>query len=566
MRKKVAYLILLGIFSLFSFSFGEKFENCSNYFKNEEFLKAKRCFYKVKDTDLNPYKQYYLNLISQIYEQNEKPIKQETAIKNYYYLSKTARAFYSKKYEIAKKYLKKINPKSLDEDDIPFYIYLKANILQDKNLKKTLATKYTYNRAYGYKTFLEIYQTLSQEELWQAVKTLISRRMYIRAEGILPLIKDSDKKTYYLLFIYVKTNRYNQAKKLLEIINPKTKWYLAGLSVLAYYSKDWNERKMLFDKLLKTKNEKYIHKVATFLAKKAFHYKKLQDFYFYKRYMPLDEAKVWYEFLYKYFFISQKDAFKYLSKNSKYIHNKNKLNYWLYLSSKDKKYLNLVKNSQKLDFYKIIAGGENNFKPKYLIAKTLKKEYKLVKKLKQIGLYDKAYEEANYLYKRKKEIKQIYTVMPEVVVKDLKEEYRFIKPFGKLDPLVYATMKQESLFYYKAISVSNAVGLMQFIPSTAYWVAKVRRDKSFDITKMFIPEVSIDYGKWYLNYLLKKFKGNKFYAISSYNGGEANVKKVLKRFKPKNIAEFIETHPFDETRNYLKKVYTNYVIYKNTMK
>jgi len=560
-RKKIILFILLEIFPFFSF--GYDFNTCLSIFKEEKFIEAGSCFHKIKDKHLAPYKQYYLNLISQIYDDEEKNITKETAIKNYYLLSKTARAFYKKNYNFAEKYLKKIDYKALDEENFIFYLYLKANILNDNSLKKILATKYIYNRAYGYKTFLEIYQNLSQTELWQAVETLISKRMYLRAEGILPLIKSSDKKRYYLLYIYVKNKKYDKAKQLLKTINPKTKWYLSALYILIYYLKNWKEKRELFRKLLKTNDKKYIGKVATFLAKKAFHLKRLSEFNFYKLYMPNSETKVWYEFLHKYFFISKRKAFKYLSKNSKSISNKNKLNYWLYLSSKEKKYLNFVKNSPNFDFYKILARGENNFKPKHLFTNNLKEDYILVKKLKQLGLYDKAYKEAKYLYKKEKDVKQIYTVMPEVVIKNLKEEYRFIKPFGELNPLVYATMKQESLFYYKAISVSNAVGLMQFIPSTAYWISKVRKDKNFDIVKMFNPKVSIDYGKWYLNYLLKRFNGNVFYTISAYNGGGHNVIRNIKRFNPKNIAEFIETHPFDETRNYLKKVYTNYVIYKN---
>jgi len=559
-RKEIILFILLGIFPFFSF--GYDFNTCLNIFREEKFIKASSCFHKIKDKHLAPYKRYYLNLISQIYDNEEKNITKKTAIKNYYLLSKTARAFYKKNYKLAENYLKKIDYKALDEESFIFYLYLKANILNDNSLKEILATRYIYNRAYGYKTFLEIYQNLSQKQLWQAVKTLISKRMYLRAEGILPLIKSSDKKRYYLLYIYVKTKRYKEAKQLLKTINPKTKWYLSALYILTYYSKDWNEKRELFHKLLKTNNKEYIGKVATFLAKKAFHLKKLSEFNFYKLYMPKSETKVWYEFLHKYFFISKKQAFKYLSKNSKFIPDKNKLNYWLYLSSREKKYLNFVKNSPVFDFYKILARGENNFKPKNLFTNNLKEDYILVKKLKLLGLYDKAYKEAKYLYKKEKDIKQIYTVMPEVVIKELKEEYRFIKPFGDLDPLVYATMKQESLFYYKAISISNAVGLMQFIPSTAYWISKVRKDKNFDIVKMFNPKVSIDYGKWYLNYLLKRFNGNVFYAISAYNGGEHNIIRTIKRFDTKNIAEFIETHPFDETRNYLKKVYTNYVIYQ----
>ena len=212
-----------------------------------------------------------------------------------------------------------------------------------------------------------------------------------------------------------------------------------------------------------------------------------------------------------------------------------------------------------MDFYKVISTKViKTYPPKISLKKN-----RLIEILKKKGnLYKWAYREANYFYKKTGNLDYLKQVMPEVIVKNLTPDERYIKPFGSLNPLVYAVMKQESLFYYKAISFSNAVGLMQFIPQTAYWTAQKRKDKNFDITHMFNPYVSIDYGKWYLKYLLNMFDGNIFYAVASYNGGATNVKKTLKRFNPKNIAEFVEIHPFDETRDYVKKVYTNYVIYK----
>ena len=95
MRKKIILFILLEIFPFFSF--GYDFNTCLSIFKEEKFIEAGSCFHKIKDKHLAPYKQYYLNLISQIYDDEEKNITKETAIKNYYLLSKTARAFYKKK-------------------------------------------------------------------------------------------------------------------------------------------------------------------------------------------------------------------------------------------------------------------------------------------------------------------------------------------------------------------------------------------------------------------------------------------------------------------------------------
>ncbi|EDP73355.1 lytic transglycosylase domain-containing protein, partial [Hydrogenivirga sp. 128-5-R1-1] len=459
----------------------------------------------------------------------------------------------------AKFYIDKIDEKALDKDDFPFYIYLKANIFNNISLKKLLATEYIYDRNYGYKTFVEIYKKLSQKELQKAVDILISKRMYKRALDIMPLLKSSNKNLYYYLYLNVKIKDIKRAKYYLSQINPDSKWYAVGLYILGYYAKSWKERKYYFKQLLNTKNHKYIKKLGTVLMKKAFHYKKNDYFLYFKKFLPLSEEKVWYTFLYKYFYKNKKIAYRYLLKNKDFIKNKNKLNYWLYLSSKNKKYLYKVRNSKKMDFYKVISANVIKTYPHRV---SLKKN-RLIEILKKNGdLYKWAYREANYFYKKTGNLDYLKQVMPEVIVRSLTPDERYIKPFGSLNPLVYAIMKQESLFYYKAISFSNAVGLMQFVPKTAYWTAQKRKDKYFDITHMFNPYISIDYGRWYLKYLLNMFNGNVFYTVASYNGGATNVKKTLKRFNPKNIAEFVETHPFDETRDYVKKVYTNYVIYK----
>ncbi len=559
---KALFLFLFVVLSVNA----ESFTECVKLFKNEEFFKAKKCFSSLKDKSTQPYKTYYLNLIAEVLDEKTTPIKEKTAIASYYYLYLAAKEFYKNDFERAKKFLKKVDEKALDKDDIPFYLYLKAFTENNQNLKKTLATKYIYDRNYGYKTFLQTYRTLSQDELWQAVRTLIRKRMYQRALGILPLIKDSDKKSYYLIYLSIKTKKRQSIENLLSNMDKTSKWYPVALYILGMYERDWKKRREYFKKLLETGSKKYISKLATASLKKAFHYRKFYEFNYYIN-QPADrKVKAWYQFLYLYFEKGKSKAFSYLTKKKKLISDKNKLNYWLYLSSGNKTFLKKVKGSKNDDFYKILAGGsvkKASLKdPEGKIDNILK----LIKILKSSDLtYRWAYLEARYYLKNHpKKLWKLYSVMPEAVVRYVPYRYRFIKPFKEKSNLVYSFMKQESLFYYKAISFSNAVGLMQFIPSTAYWAAKKQGIKDFDITHLFRPTVSISFGKWYINYLLKRFDGNLYYTIAAYNGGEGNVRRTIKRFNPKNIAEFVETHPFDETRNYLKKVYTNFVIYNKT--
>jgi soluble lytic murein transglycosylase len=58
------------------------------------------------------------------------------------------------------------------------------------------------------------------------------------------------------------------------------------------------------------------------------------------------------------------------------------------------------------------------------------------------------------------------------------------------------------------------------------------------------------------------FDGELIYVFASYNSGENAIKDFLEKNNPKDLAEFIEFYPYDETRDYTKKVLRNYIIYK----
>jgi len=92
-------------------------------------------------------------------------------------------------------------------------------------------------------------------------------------------------------------------------------------------------------------------------------------------------------------------------------------------------------------------------------------------------------------------------------------------------------MRQESFFDYYAVSPSNAIGVMQIIPPTAKWIASVRKKELLNLNQLFDPEFNIDFGSWYLGFLLKKFDGNIFFAVASYNAGPGAVKRFLRKNK-----------------------------------
>ncbi len=98
---------------------------------------------------------------------------------------------------------------------------------------------------------------------------------------------------------------------------------------------------------------------------------------------------------------------------------------------------------------------------------------------------------------------------------------------------------------------------MQLMPDTAAWLNKDRISKE----AIFDPVLNIKLGILYLNFLDERFDFN-VAVLSAYNGGPGNVKKWLSNREGENIQQYIEEIPFDETRNYVKKVLTSYAMYK----
>lgn len=142
------------------------------------------------------------------------------------------------------------------------------------------------------------------------------------------------------------------------------------------------------------------------------------------------------------------------------------------------------------------------------------------------------------------------TKFENIVVKNAREY--------SLEPaLVYAVIKTESNFDEKAKSKSNALGLMQILPTTANWIAK-ELNIQFEESDLFVPEVNVRFGCFYLKYLYDKF-GDSDVVVAAYNAGETKVKDWL----DENGKLDVKKIDYPETKNYLKKVKGCYQIYKN---
>ena len=132
-----------------------------------------------------------------------------------------------------------------------------------------------------------------------------------------------------------------------------------------------------------------------------------------------------------------------------------------------------------------------------------------------------------------------------------------------IDPyFALAIMREESHFDPHALSSSKAIGLMQLMPATAKAVAKRIKIKITGKAEIFDPELNTKLGTLYLGRLSNKFKSELIYTAGGYNAGPRNMSKWINRWNGKSLDVFVEQIPFKETRNYVKRVYRSYKLYK----
>ncbi len=137
---------------------------------------------------------------------------------------------------------------------------------------------------------------------------------------------------------------------------------------------------------------------------------------------------------------------------------------------------------------------------------------------------------------------------------------RFVEEIEKrakersIDPnLVRALILQESYYNTKAKSRVGATGLMQLMPPTAKEHAS-RLGIPFATSRLENPDVNLRLGTFHLKMLIDMFRGNAYLAVASYNAGQGNVMKWRRAAPRKPMDEFLESIPFQETRNYVKRV------------
>ena len=150
-------------------------------------------------------------------------------------------------------------------------------------------------------------------------------------------------------------------------------------------------------------------------------------------------------------------------------------------------------------------------------------------------------------------LKNMYTVEYEDYVYKYSEE-------SNIDPyLTLAIIRVESNFNENSVSQSGAKGLMQLMDSTANELAlALDIEDNYDI---FNAETNIVLGTTYMSTLLDYYNDNIYLALSAYNAGIGNVNKWIQNGIIQEDGSDIENIPFQETRNYVRKVTRDYRIY-----
>ena len=114
-----------------------------------------------------------------------------------------------------------------------------------------------------------------------------------------------------------------------------------------------------------------------------------------------------------------------------------------------------------------------------------------------------------------------------------------------LEPaMLAAVIYTESKFDADARSAAGAIGLMQLLPETAQGIAVRTGGTRFVVSDLYVPELNVRYGAWYLRHLLDRY-GDVRLALAAYHAGQGNVD----RWRAQGVGV-----QFPETRAYVDKV------------
>ncbi len=118
----------------------------------------------------------------------------------------------------------------------------------------------------------------------------------------------------------------------------------------------------------------------------------------------------------------------------------------------------------------------------------------------------------------------------------------------------YGIARSESLFMRDVRSSTGAIGLMQLLPATGRNIAQSMKIPFAGAETLTDPVANIRLGTAYLGRMTARFAGNRILATAAYNAGPERVAAWIPRQDPVDARVWIESIPYDETRQYVRRV------------
>lgn len=206
----------------------------------------------------------------------------------------------------------------------------------------------------------------------------------------------------------------------------------------------------------------------------------------------------------------------------------------------------------------------------YLYSLLQVKDYLLISKISQDEFINSwvEYEKGNYL----NSVTIAKKAMDEIQAKPIKSDLRwrlvypqnyykqisnYSQKYNNDEALMLAIVRTESTFNSEAQSGVGAIGLMQLMPSTAHDIGS-KEGLTFNTSYLFNPELNIRLGNLYYSTIKKMLDNKDVSAVAAYNGGIGAVTNWKTSLNYNDTDEFVEQIPYEETRNYVERVFQSY--------
>ncbi len=135
------------------------------------------------------------------------------------------------------------------------------------------------------------------------------------------------------------------------------------------------------------------------------------------------------------------------------------------------------------------------------------------------------------------------------------ETFEALSTLARIPPTwAYGIARSESLFMHDVRSHAGAIGLMQLMPATGRDVASQIKVPYSGLSTLVDPASNIRLGTTYLAQMSERYGGNQVLATAAYNAGPHRVDRWLPPNGSVDARVWIENIPFNETRDYVKRV------------